>query len=467
VKLRHSAEGHWLDQAAPLMTAPLAPLSGEVAADVAIVGGGYTGMWCAWHVLEQAPDARIVLLESDRCGHGPSGRNGGFCHGNWLSLAALVERLGPQPALALARATQEAAEEIGRWCEEQDVDAWYRRGGELRVSTAVAHDDVGLASVRAAQALGAGDRLVDLTPAQVREHCDSPVFRRGVFAPDGATVHPGRLALGLRRRLLDRGVALHEYSHVRRVTGDAGGVTLETASARVRARHAVLASGGALARTGPMRGRVLVGSSHLIVTEPVPDVIEQLGWGDEAISDARSFLHYTRTTQDGRIAFGWAGGRPAFGGRVHGRVEIDPRIVSTLHAHLLRWFPMLEGRAIDHAWGGPIDITPSRLPAIVSLPGGPVHAAAGFTGNGVGPAHLVGRILASLALDRRDAVTSLPIVEPPSAWIPPEPLRWAGAHAVRAALLRTEDAEEAGERVPALARAVATAPGRLGITLGR
>jgi glycine/D-amino acid oxidase-like deaminating enzyme len=244
-------------------------------------------------------------------------------------------------------------------------------------------------------------------------------------------------------------------------------VTLETTSARVHARHAVLASGGALARTGAMRGRVLVGSSHLIVTEPVPDVIEELGWGDEAISDARSFLHYTRTTQDGRIAFGWAGGRPAFGGRVHGRVEVDPRIVSALHAHLLRWFPMLEGRAIDHAWGGPIDITPSRLPAIVALPGGPVHAAAGFTGNGVGPSHLVGRILASLALDRRDAATSLPIVEPPAAWIPPEPLRWAGAHAVRAALLRTEDAEEAGEQVPALARAVATAPGRLGITLGR
>jgi glycine/D-amino acid oxidase-like deaminating enzyme len=465
---RHTAQGHWLEQAAPLMTPGAPPPSGDVTADVVIVGGGYTGMWCAWHLLEAAPDLRVVLLEADRCGHGPSGRNGGFCHGNWLALGVLRERLGAQQALALAHATQAAAEAIGRWCEEQDVDAWYRRGGELRVSTTEAHDDVGLASVQAAASLGVPERLVDLTPAEVRVHCDSPVFRRGVFAPDGATVHPGLLALGLRRRLIDRGVAVHEHARVHRVRGEGPDrVSVQTTGASVRARHAVLAAGGALARMAAMRDRVLVGSSHLIVTEPVPDVIDELGWGGEAISDARAFLHYTRTTRDGRIAFGWAGGRPAFGGRLRGRVEVDPAIVSALHAHLLRWFPMLEGRAIEQAWGGPIDITPSRLPAIVALPGGPVHAAAGYTGNGVGPSHLVGRILASLALDRRDDATALPIVEPPGGWIPPEPLRWAGAHAVRAALLRTEDAEEAGERPPALARAIATAPRRLGITLGR
>jgi len=467
VTVRHTAYGHWLEDAAPLMTAPQPPPSGELQADVAIVGGGYTGMWCAWHVLEQDPDARIVLLEADLCGHGPSGRNGGFCHGVWIPLAALRDRFGSAPALALARAAQESAEGIGRWCDEQGVDAWYRRGGELRVSTAEAHDDVGLASVRAAAELGVSDRLVDLTPAEVREHCASPVFRRGVFAPDGATVHPGRLALGLRRRLIERGVAVHERAHVRRVRGEGRVATLETHGARIRARHAILAAGGELARVGQLRRRVLVGSSHLIVTEPVPDVIAELGWRDEAISDARSFLHYTRTTVDGRIAFGWAGGRPAFGGRVGGRIQVDPAIVSALRAHLLRWFPMLEGRRIEHAWGGPIDITPARVPAIVSLAGGPVHAAAGYTGNGVGPSKLVGRILAAVALDRRDALTALAIVEPESGWIPPEPLRWAGAHAVRAALLRTEQAEEEGVRAPALARAIATAPRRLGITLGR
>ena len=466
--MRHTAEGHWLDEAAPLATPAAGPPAGDLRADVVIVGGGYTGMWCAWHVLEHEPYAQVVILERDRCGHGPSGRNGGFCHGSWLSLAALRGRLGDGPALALALATQDSAERIGRWCEDQGVDAWYRRGGELRVSTTPAHDDVGLAAVEAARDLGVPERLVDLAPEQVRAHCASPVFRRGVFAPDGATVHPARLALGLRRRLAERGVAIHEHAHVREVRGEGpGSVVVRTAKATVRARRAVLAAGGALARMGPVRGRLLVGSSHLIVTEPVPDVIEELGWGDEAISDARSFLHYTRTTQDGRIAFGWAGGRPAAGGRTGGRIQVDPGIVSALHAHLLRWFPALEGRRIEQAWGGPIDITPARIPAVVALPGGPVHAAAGYTGNGVGPSHLVGRVLASLALDRRDDLTSLPVVEPPSGWIPPEPFRWAGAHAVRAALIRVEADEEAGRRPPAPARAIAGAPRRLGITLGR
>ena len=357
------------------MTEPAPPPEGDVRADVVVVGGGYTGMWCAWHLLETAPDARIVLLEADLCGHGPSGRNGGFCHGTWLSLDPLRDRLGAGPALELARATQAGAEAIGRWCDEQGVDAWYRRGGELRVSTTEAHDDVGLASARAADELGVGDRLVDLTPAQVREHCDSPVFRRGVYAPDGATVHPGRLALGLRARLIDRGVVVHEHARVLRVRGEgAAGVSVETAGARIRAGHAVLAAGGALARMPAMRGRVLVGSSHLIVTEPVPDVIEALGWGGEAISDARAFLHYTRTTDDGRIAFGWAGGRPAFGGRLRGRVEVDPAVAEALHRHLLRWFPMLEGRAIEHAWASPCRAGPTGRTPVNAADGRPEHS---------------------------------------------------------------------------------------------
>ena len=132
-----------------------------------------------------------------------------------------------------------------------------------------------------------------------------------------------------------------------------------------------------------------------MLTEPVPDVLEAIGWtGGECITDARTFVHYFRTTRDGRIAFGWGGGRLAPGARLGGRVEVDAEVAAETRRHLVAMFPQLEGRAITHAWGGPIDVSPSHLPQIGTLDGAPVHYAFGYTGNGVGPSHLAGRILA-------------------------------------------------------------------------
>ena len=197
----------------------------------------------------------------------------------------------------------------------------------------------------------------------------------------------------------------------------------------------------------PLRNRLTVSSSHIVCTEPVPDVIEQLGWdGGEAITDGRALLHYTRTTRDGRIVFGWAGGRMAAGARPRGRMEVDHQVVAQVRADLLRWFPQLAGRRMAHAWGGPIDVSPTHRPAIVGLRALPAWAAFGYTGNGVGPSHLFGRTLAALALDRRDPVTRLPFVDPPPRRVPPEPLRVAGAALIRRALVRKEAAEEAGRR---------------------
>ena len=135
-----------------------------------------------------------------------------------------------------------------------------------------------------------------------------------------------------------------------------------------------------------------------MLTEPVPDVIAELGWtGGECITDGRTLVHYFRTTRDGRILLGWGGGRLAYGARVNGRVEVDPRRRrETAHAALVRLFPGLRGRRITHAWGGPIDVSPSHIPQIGTLPGAPVHFAFGYTGNGVGPSNLAGRTLASL-----------------------------------------------------------------------
>jgi glycine/D-amino acid oxidase-like deaminating enzyme len=434
---------------------------------VVVIGGGYTGMWTAWHLLESG--ARVALLEAGICGHGPSGRNGGFCESMWMSAAILRERFGDRAARELLDASSETVGQIGAWCDAQGVDAWFDQSGYLCVSTAPAFDEVGAEAARAAAALGAPDRVVELSADEVRARCASPVFRGGVLIPDFATVQPARLGLGLRRRLLNRGALVFEHSRVRALRGGASGVGAVTQSGSVRARAAVLAVGPRARRLRELRTRLSVTSSHVVLTEPVPDVLAELGWtGGECITDGRTLVHYFRATRDGRIAFCWGGGRLAYGGRVHARVELDAEVASDVRRHLLRIFPALADRRITHAWGGPIDVSPSHIPQVGTLPGAPVHFAFGYTGNGVGPSHLAGRILASLALDRRDPLTRLPIVDSgPGAFVPPEPLAWVGGSLVRSALVHRERVEEEGGRADPLTRAICSAPRLLGMHLAR
>jgi glycine/D-amino acid oxidase-like deaminating enzyme len=458
---RLSATGWWLEEAGTVE--PLAALDGSVDADVVVVGGGYTGMWTAWHLLEAG--ASVALLEGGVCGHGPSGRNGGFCESMWLSGPSLRERFGDGPARALLDASSDSVTFIGDWCRSEGVDAWFDQSGYMCVSTAAAFDDVGREAVASAAALGAPHRVVDLTGPEVRARCNSGLFRRGVLIPDFATLQPARLALGLRRRLVERGASVFEHSRVRALRG----AVAETASGRVRAGAAVVAMGAAARAIPRLHTRLTVTSSHIVLTEPVPDVIEGIGWtGGECITDGRTLLHYFRTTPDHRILIGWGGGRLAYGSRLNGRVEVDAEIAAETHAGLLRLFPALAGRRITHAWGGPIDVSPSHVPQVGTLPGAPVHFAFGFTGNGVGPSQMAARALASLALDRRDDHTRLPIVEAgPGALVPPEPLTWLGGSLVRAALIRRERAAENGDRAGPLTRAICAAPRAMGMHLGR
>jgi glycine/D-amino acid oxidase-like deaminating enzyme len=458
--VHHDAHGWWLREAGGVE--PVTPAAGDLDADVVVVGGGYAGMWTAWNLLERG--ARVVLLEAGACGRGPSGRNGGFCETLWSNLPSLRERFGDERALAACEASSESVRAIGDWCEAEGVDAWFRRSGFVETSTSEAQD-AAIEGILEAGAIAPG-KVVALDAAAVRARCDSPRFRRGLLVPDDATVHPARLALGLRRRLLERGVAIHERSRVRalRVTGP-GSVVADTGAARVRAGAAVLAVNAATRGVRPLRSRLSVTSSHIVLTEPVPDVLEAIGWtGGEAITDARTFLHYFRTTPDGRILFGWGGGRLAFGARLDGRIEVDGGVAATVHRHLVDYFPALEGRAVTHAWGGPIDVSPSHVPQIGTLDDGPVHYAFGFTGNGVGPSHLAGRVLAGLATGDGDRRLALDAPGPP---VPPEPFAWIGGMVVRGAFLRAERLEAAGRRPDPLTRAVCAAPRVLGIHVSR
>lgn len=426
-------------------------------------------MWAAWFVKLLEPGARVVLLEADGCGRGPSGRNGGFCNQMWFSLPNMRERWGDRAALAVARAAEAAVVEIGEFCASEGVDAWYRRGGYLQVSTAAAQDHVWAESVVACRELGAEDSVHRLSPAEVAAHCFSPAFRAGVLYPGAATVQPARLALGLRERLQAVGVEVCERSPVHRLRDGPAGVEAHTEGGSVRAGSAVVAVGAAAkAPGGPLRNRLTVASSHIVLTEPVPDLLEEVGWtGGECITDSRALIDYFRTTPDGRIAFGWGGGRIAMGARLGGRTELDPDVVSITAAHLREYFPGLRERRLTHAWGGPIDASPTHLPTVVPLRGGRAFVAAGYTGNGVGPSHMVGRTLASLALDRRDQPSRLAFVDPSPPRVPPEPFHWIGGEAIRVGMVCKEEAEMAGRRPDPISALLSRVPELIGFHIGR
>jgi glycine/D-amino acid oxidase-like deaminating enzyme len=465
--MKHDAHGYWLEEAPGIEVA--SELVGERTADVVIVGGGYTGMWAAWHIKQLEPEANVVLLEADRCGYGPSGRNGGFCNLMWFSLPNMRQRWGDERALAVARAAEDAATGIGEFCESEGVDAWYTHGGYLQVSTAEAHDAVWEKALDACWELGAEDAIQALSAAQVAEHCVSPAFRGGAFYPKAATVQPARLALGLRDRLRAHGVEVYERSPVNKVIGSWTGVEVQTPGGALRAQRAVLAVGAAAKATGgPLYNRLSVASSHIVLTEPVPELLEEIGWtGGECITDSRGLIDYFRTTPDGRIAFGWGGGHIAMGARLHGNTEMDAEVVSLTAAHLWDYFPGLEGKALTHAWGGPIDASPTHLPLVLPLRGSRAFAAAGYTGNGVGPSHMVGRTLASLALDRRDEPSRLPFVDPSPPRVPPEPFQWIGGEAIRAGIMRKESAELSGRRPGPVSSLLSRIPELIGFHIGR
>jgi len=466
--MQHTRLGYWIEEAGEVEPRP--PLSGDVEADVLVVGGGYTGMWTAWYAKQLQPAARVVLLESEPvCGHGPSGRNGGFCNAMWFSLASMRERWGDVPALRVAQAAEQAVARIGAFCEEHGVDAWFRPAGYVQVSTAPAHDGAWGRALQACRELGVPEMLEPLSAAEVAERCHSPAFRGGAVSPTSATVQPARLALGLRAQLPAAGVEVFEASPVLSFRESAEGVEAKTAGGSVRAARGVLAIGSAAkARHGPLRSRITVASSHIVLTEPVPELLEEIGWTNgDCITDSCALLHYFRTTRDGRIAFGWGGGRIAMGARTKGRSEVDPDVVAAATEHLHDYFPALRGRRVTHAWGGPIDASPTHLPAVQTLKGGRAWVAAGYTGNGVGPSNMVGRTLAALALDREDEHTRLAFVDAKTPRVPPEPFHWIGGEAIRLGILKKEEAEMAERRPGRVASAVAKVPELIGFHIGR
>jgi glycine/D-amino acid oxidase-like deaminating enzyme len=433
----------------------LPALSGDVTADVCIVGGGYTGLWTALALKEREPSMRVVVLEAEVCGAGPSGRNGGFLHGYWASIGGLLHSLGRDRAVELARAGERILPGVRAFCVARGEDVWLEESGLLMVSAAPAQDPAIDDAVAAASAVGAEEQAVPLDEAAVAKRVRSPAFRRGVFFPDGATVQPARLVAALRRAVVDSGVELYEHTPATRIQEG----QLATPKGRVRAAEIVVAINAAASGWRPVARRVTNFGSYVVLTEPIPELLEEIGWtGGEAILDGRMFLHYFRTTRDGRVLMGSGSGPIGFRGKLDERFTGDLPTAARAERGLRRLLPGLAGARIERAWGGPIDVSADHLPFFGTVRGKRIHYGLGYSGHGVGPSWLGGQILASLALRLQDEWTELPLATRRVPSLPPEPLKRLGGGVVRSAIMACERAEEEDRRPPLLARLGAALP---------
>jgi putative aminophosphonate oxidoreductase len=421
------------------------PLLGETRADVAIIGGGYVGLWTALGVKRLDPSCDVVVLEQDICGGGASGRNGGFVLGWWPKLPSLTRLVGVEDAVRVARGAEAAIGEIRDFCAAHAIDAHFRQAGWLWAATSQAQMGAWESVVSLCERLGVGT-FHRLAPGEIGRRSGSPAHRAGVFESSAATVQPAVLARGLRRVALASGVRIFENTRV--LSFDrARPVRVRTASGSVRADRLVIAM-NAWAASIPELSRAIVAiTSDMIMTAPAPNRIRDIGWtGGECVADSHTMVDYYHVTRDGRVAFGKGGWGIALGGRIGPAFDRNGARARTVEADFRLYYPTLSDVPVTHDWCGPIDRTPTSLPLLGRL-GGREHIlyGVGWSGNGVGPSVIGGKVLASLALGRDDEWANHPLVGRSAGRFPPEPIRYVGAHLVRDGVARKERAEMRGE----------------------
>ena len=416
-------------------------LSGTDDTDIAIIGGGYVGLWTALTIKELDPDVDVTVVEADVCGGGASGRNGGFVMTWWPKVSSLTALCGEAEALRLVRASEAAIDQIEKFCREYAPRAEFRRGGWLWTATTTAQLSAWDEVVSRAQKLSPGT-FETLSPAEVARRAGSPQHLDGVIEPSNATVQPAELVRGLRRRALDLGVRIYERTKVTQIRRGPR-VSLRTADGTLTASNVVVATNAWAASLRPLRNKLFVISSDMIMTEPIPERLNQIGWtGGEAVTDSQTLVCYYRTTADGRIAFGKGGWSIGYGGRMPKSMDRDAGRAAMVARDFRRYYPNLRDTNVVSDWAGPIDRTYNSLPIFGRLYGDPnIHYGVGWSGNGVGPSAVGGKILASLALGRKDEWSENGLVNATAKSFPPEPIRFIGAHVVREAIVRKEQSE--------------------------
>ena len=421
-------------------------------ADVAIVGGGYTGLWAAYYLALLDPGLEIVVIEREHVGFGASGRNGGWCVGELASgLDRLASAGGAEAALALVKEMFATVDEVGRVCAQERIECDWAKGGTIRLARNMAQLTRIRAEVEHHHAAGLGEADLRLLSAEeARRHLDASDVCGGMFFAHTAALHPAKLVHGLADAVERRGVTIAEGTAATRI---AAGV-VETDRGALHAPVVVRATEGYTAGLDGEKRTLAPLFSLMVATEPLPsETWGQLGLAErQTFADDRYLVIYGQRTADGRIAFGGRGAPYLFGSRIDQTTEQRSRIHDRIVATLVELLPALEGVAITHRWGGVLGVPRDWFPSVGFDRNTGSAWGGGYVGEGVAASNLAGRTLADLITNTESPRVDLPWVGHRSRNWEPEPLRWLAINGALKVMERADRAESRSGRDSTMAR---------------
>ena len=426
----------WLDN--PARPTALPALHGKATTDLAIVGGGYSGLWTAVMAKERDPERRVVLLEGGRIGWAASGRNGGFCDASLTHGEANGEQHLPQENATLTRLGLENLDEIEETIKRYAMDCEFERTGEMNVAT----EDYQVPELAAAHDPESGDHFFDA--AALAQFVRSPTYKAGLWSKRStAMLHPAKLAWEMQRVALELGVEIYENTPVRSLRRRDGNMVLGADAGQLVADQVALGTNAFPSLLKRMRLHTVPVYDYTLMTEPLSDAqMESIGWAERfGLADSANRFHYYRLTQDNRILWGGWDAVYHYGRSLNSAHDQRPETFETLARQFHETFPQLGHVRFTHKWGGAIDTCTRFFPFFTTAYSGQVAYTAGFTGLGVGATRFAANVMLDLLSGERTERTELEMVKKLPLPFPPEPFAWIGVKATTRAMAKADQNE--------------------------
>ena len=402
----------WMEQVSPNISARPS-LQTNISADIAIIGGGFTGLWSAYYLKKQAPEKRIVLLEAETVGFGASGRNGGWLMGELANQDTLLAGLSDQDKHQAHALIHGIPDEVANVLASEKIDCDYKKGGVLYVAARYPEQ---LPRLKALHQHFQQEGYLDtdfqwLEKAQLDQQLNIESSQGALYSPHCARIQPAKLARGLADVLEAMGVEIYEQSKVLKwqpglVTTKQGSVQCEWVIPAVEAyghelKNAII----------PLKRYHLPVQSLIIATEPLSQEIwDSIGLEQgQVFSDFSRQVTYGQRTADNRMVFGARGGYQ-FNGKLRTCFDLTDEEVNLRRDIMIELFPQLSKSKITHAWGGNLAMSRKFHPHVIKDLTHKFVTAGGYGGEGVGATNLAGRTIADLVLGKQSNHTRMPWV---------------------------------------------------------